>query len=173
MISKQQHCTEFCLLLPEECWWKLASCKAWLPLAHRRHPLFSMYRSQEWGTAYTWSRVCDKNCLRALIPHNGLVVRQFDFKKTQSPTPQTKVFRAMLALWKVLFWFLAIDSVKLHDLAPSYRRGRGRILLAKYAKHLCDLCEMHPTRSGWRRSPGARKAQSFEWQREIEKAVNS
>lgn len=49
-------------------------------------------------------------------------------------------------------------------------------MLAKYAKHLCDLlqqrCEMHPTQTGLRRNPEARKAQSFEWQMESGKAVN-
>lgn len=59
----------------------------------------------------------------------------------------------------------------------SYRRGWGRILLAKYAKHLCDLLqqrrEIHPTQSELRRNPGARKAQSSEWQMESGKSVNS
>lgn len=50
-------------------------------------------------------------------------------------------------------------------------------MLAKYAKHLCDLlqqrCEIRPTQSELRRNPGARKAQSSEWQMESGKAVNS
>lgn len=59
VISKQ-HYTDFCLLLPEACWWKPTCCKTWLLLAHRRHPLFSVCRSQERGMAYTQSGVCDK-----------------------------------------------------------------------------------------------------------------
>lgn len=50
-------------------------------------------------------------------------------------------------------------------------------MLAKYAKHLCDLLqqrrEIHPTQSELRRNPGARKAENSEWQMESGKTVNS
>ena len=79
----------------------------------------------------------------------------------------------MWALWKVLFWFLAVESVKQHDLASSYRRGWGRILLAKYAKHLCDLlqqrCEIQPTQSGLRRTLGLGKRRALNGKWRVEK----
>lgn len=50
-------------------------------------------------------------------------------------------------------------------------------MLAKYAKHLCDLLqqrlEIHPTQSQLRRNSGAGKAQGSGWQMERGKAVNS
>lgn len=62
-------------------------------------------------------------------------------------------------------------------MASSYRKRWGRILLAKYAKHLCDLLqqkrEIHSTQSELRKNPGARKEQSSEWQMESGKAVDS